>query len=96
MAGHQHSFMAKYWPYSPHYKTAKSAPGLALVASADAVADEGPVEGHKFCYIIERDFLKPHPLEVKTTPISDRFGERIFLLYLSIDPFLIEIFAKAC
>ena len=33
-----------------------------------------------FCYSIAREFLKPHPLLVKTTPIFDRFGEKLLAL----------------
>ena len=53
------------------------------------VADAGFLEGGVLIYYqerSERDFLKPHPLWVKTTPIFN----------LSINPFLIETFAKAC
>ena len=38
--------------------------------------------------------LRPHPLLIKTTPISDRFRENS--CYLSISLFLIETSAKAC
>ena len=57
-----------------------------------AVADAGFLEG--FYYITARQFLKPHPLLLKPCPFSIVL-ERYFLLYLSIDPFSIEIFAKA-
>ena len=43
------------------------------------VADAGFLEGG-FCYIIAREFLKPHPLSVKTTPIFNRFGEKLLAL----------------
>ena len=55
------------------------------------VADAGFFE-EGFCYIITHfvsmKILKPHPFSIVL--------ERYFLPYLSIDPFSIEIFAKAC
>ena len=46
----------------------------ATFATAYSVADAGFLEGG-FCYGIAREFLKPHPLSVKTTYIFDSFGE---------------------
>ena len=60
------------------------------------VVDAGFLEGRVLLYYraqSARGFLKPHPLGIKTTPVFDRL-ERNFLLYLSIDPFLIEILLR--
>ena len=60
----------------------------------ETVADAGFLEGG-FCYIIEREFLKPHPLSGKTTPIFDRFGEKFLALPINRSVFDRD-FAKAC
>ena len=56
---------------------------FSYVTSVDSpVADAGFLEGG-FCYIIAHEFLKPHPLGVKTTPIFDRFGEKLLALLVN-------------
>ena len=56
-----------------------------------SVADAAFLEGG-FQYNNARELSKPRPLLTKTTPIFDRL-ERNFM---SIVPFSIEIFARAC
>ena len=63
-----------------------------------SVADLGFSEGG-FCYSIAREArvknLRSRPVSVKPRPFSIIL-ERDFLPYLSIDPFSIKIYAKAC
>ena len=91
--------------HTPHACT--SAIATCIVANSfasmtcmhtSAVADLGFSEGG-FCYSIVREMRvknsQPRPLSVKSRLFSIVL-ERDFLLYLSINPFSIKIYAKAC
>ena len=51
------------------------------------VADAGFIKGG-FCNSIVREILGPCPLWPKTTPIFERFGEK--LLVLPVNPFIFD------
>ena len=60
------------------------------------MADAGFIEGGSVIVLRAKHMQKiwGHATFAKTTPIFERFGEK--LLVLLVNPFSIEIFAKAC
>ena len=75
-----------------------SGPSLLIECTDSTAVDLGFSEGGLLLYCVRsarKKILRPHPLLVKPCPFSIIL-ERDFLLYLSIDPFSIKIYAKAC